>query len=87
MRKRAAEADLARQKVNRRSLGFPEFPVESCGFGQMRVVLFGENHIRGATERCEVGNPGTLLMNKRRVWCRTSGARRLPYGPSPSGLG
>ena len=26
------------------SLGFPGFPVESCGFG-MHVVLFKENHI------------------------------------------
>jgi len=33
--------------LNRRSLGSPGFPVESCGFGQMRVVLFTENHMRG----------------------------------------
>jgi hypothetical protein len=33
--------------LNRRSLGFPGFPVESCGFGQLRVVLFTENHMRG----------------------------------------
>ena len=33
--------------MNRRSLGFPGFPVESCGFGQLRVVLFRENHISG----------------------------------------
>jgi hypothetical protein len=32
---------------NRRSLGSPEFPVESCGFGQLHMVLFKENHIRG----------------------------------------
>jgi hypothetical protein len=25
----------------------PEFPVESCDFGQLHVVLFEENHIRG----------------------------------------
>src|SRR6267142_4828099 len=24
----------------------PGFPVKSCGFSQLRVVLFGENHIR-----------------------------------------
>ena len=30
---------------------------------------------------------GFALINKRRVWCRTSGARPLAYGPSPSGLG
>ncbi len=24
-------------------VGFPGFPVESCGFGQLHVVLFGEN--------------------------------------------
>ena len=38
----------------------PGFPVESCGFGQPRVVLFRENHIRGTGESCEVGNPGSL---------------------------
>jgi hypothetical protein len=32
---------------NCRSLGFPGFPVESCGFGQLHVVLFRENHISG----------------------------------------
>ena len=26
--------------AHRRSLGSPGFPVESCGFGQLRVVLF-----------------------------------------------
>jgi hypothetical protein len=25
----------------------PDFPIESCGFGQLRVVLFTENHMRG----------------------------------------
>jgi hypothetical protein len=49
-----------------RSLGFPGFPVESCGFGQLHVVLFEENHKSGAGESCEVGNPGTLGMTKRR---------------------
>ncbi len=53
--------------AHRRSLGFPGFPVESCGFGQVHVVLFKENHISGAGESDEVGNPGTLLMTKRRV--------------------
>jgi hypothetical protein len=28
-------------------IGFPGFPVESCGFGQLHVVLFRENHISG----------------------------------------
>src|SRR5450631_1741158 len=54
-------------KGNRRSLGFPRFPVESCGFGQLHVVLFNENHISGTGESGEVGNPGTLLMTKRRM--------------------
>jgi hypothetical protein len=31
----------------RRSLGSPGFPVENCRFGEMHVVLFKENHIRG----------------------------------------
>src|SRR5580704_9288106 len=41
-------------------VGFPGLPVESRGFGQLHVVLFRENHISGAGESCEVGNPGTL---------------------------
>jgi hypothetical protein len=49
--------------AHRRSLGFPGFPVEGCGFEQLHVVLFEENHISGTGESCEVGNPGTLLMN------------------------
>jgi hypothetical protein len=51
---------------NCRSLGSPGFPVESCGFEQLHVVLFRENHISSAGERCEVGNPGTLGMTKGR---------------------
>ena len=51
---------------NRRSLGFPGFPVGSCGFEQLHVVLFEENHISGTGESCEVGNPGTLGMTKRK---------------------
>jgi hypothetical protein len=51
-----------------RSLSFPGFPVKGCGFGQLHVVLFRENHISGAGESCEVGNPGTLLgMTKERA--------------------
>jgi hypothetical protein len=49
-----------------RSLGFPGFPVEGCGFEQLHVVLFEENHISGTGESCEVGNPGTLGMTERR---------------------
>jgi hypothetical protein len=52
--------------AHRRSLGFPGFPVEGCGFEQLHVVLFEENHISGTGESCEVGNPGTLGMTKRR---------------------
>ncbi len=51
--------------AHRRSLGFPRFPVESCGVDQLHVVLFKENHISGRGERGEVGNPGTLGMTKR----------------------
>src|SRR5665213_2699524 len=57
---------------NCRSLGFPGFPVESCGFGQQPVVLLRENHISGAGESCEVGNPGTLGMTKCGVAPRCS---------------
>ena len=45
-------------------VGFPGFPVESCGFGRQHVVLFRENHIVVAGESGEVGNPGTLGVNK-----------------------
>ena len=31
--------------------------------------------VSGTCESGEAGNPGTLLMKKGRVWCRTSGAR------------
>jgi hypothetical protein len=33
--------------AHRRSLGSPGFPVESCDFDQLRVVLLRENHIHG----------------------------------------
>jgi hypothetical protein len=33
--------------AHHRSLGFPGFPVESCRFGQLYVVLLRENHISG----------------------------------------
>jgi hypothetical protein len=52
--------------AHRRSLGLPGFPVEGCGFEQLHVVLFEENHISGTGESCEAGNPGTLGMTKRR---------------------
>jgi hypothetical protein len=52
---------------NCRSLGSPGFPVESGGSGQLHVVLFRENHIGGAGESREVGNPGTLGMTEERV--------------------
>jgi hypothetical protein len=55
---------------NRRSLRSPGFPVENCSFGQVHVVLFKENHISGAGESGEVGNPGTLGMTR-------GGQRRL----------
>jgi hypothetical protein len=63
--RKSAELQIPPQQAGQ--VGSPGFPVESCGFGQLHVVLFKENHISGAGESCEVGNPGTLLMNKRRV--------------------
>jgi hypothetical protein len=33
--------DWLRDEPHCRSLGFPGFPVEICGFGQLRVVLLG----------------------------------------------
>jgi len=55
---------------NCRSLGFPGFPVESCGFEKLHVVLFEENHINGTGENCEVGNPASLGMTKE--WATVS---------------
>jgi hypothetical protein len=51
--KRSAVGFCVSRKVplNCRSLDFPGFPVERCGFGQLYVV---------AGESGEVGNPGTL---------------------------
>jgi hypothetical protein len=60
------------------TLGYPGFPVENCCFGQIHVVLFKENHISGAGESCEVGNPGTLGMTKERAtapWKAIAGPR------------
>jgi hypothetical protein len=57
------------------SLGFP---VESGGFGQLYVVLFRENHISGAIESGEVGNPGSLGMTKERattLWRAVAGPK------------
>ena len=48
--------------LKRRSLGFPGFPVDSCGFGRLHVVLFRENHSVVASESSEVGNRGPLGM-------------------------
>jgi hypothetical protein len=62
--------------AHRRSLGFPGFPVKSCGFGQLHVVLFRENHISGAVESCDVGKPGTLGMTKRRGLLKGKGQLR-----------
>jgi len=53
------------RSVELQTLGSPRFPVESCGFGQLHVVLFRENHISSTGESGEVGNPGTLGMNKK----------------------
>ena len=63
-RVRSVEKHSQEGSVELQTLGSPRFPVESCGSGQVHVVLFTENHIDGAGESCEVGNPGTLLMNK-----------------------
>jgi hypothetical protein len=63
--------------AHRRSLAFPRFPVESCGFGQQGVVLLKENHISDRGERGEVGNPGTLGMTKRRAWLQGKGDCRM----------
>jgi hypothetical protein len=52
------------RSANCRSLGFPGFPVESCGFDQQHVVLFRENHISGAVESCDVGKSGYARDDK-----------------------
>jgi hypothetical protein len=45
---------------NRRSLGSPGFPVESCGFGQLRVVLLRRTTYVVTGKNGEVENPGAL---------------------------
>ena len=60
----------------------PRFPVETCGFGQLLVVLFRENHISGTGESGEVGNPGTLGMTKGRAnvpWKVAAGPMRYAF--------
>ena len=52
------------REAHRRSLGYPRFPVESCGFGRLHVVLFRENHISGRQSSGEAGNLGPLGMTK-----------------------
>ena len=48
--------------------------------GEKHPVSYAENTKRSKKSQA-------LLMNKRRVLCRTSGARPPAYRPSPSGLG
>jgi hypothetical protein len=42
-----SNAEIGLGWENCRSLGFPGFPGGNCGFGQLHVVLFRENHING----------------------------------------
>jgi hypothetical protein len=42
----------------------PGFPVESCDFRQLRVVLFERTTSVVAGESSAAGNPGTLPMYK-----------------------
>jgi hypothetical protein len=49
-----------------RSLAFPGFPVESCGFRKLRVVLFGENHIRGPLVRAGSRKSGYARDDKKK---------------------
>ena len=72
---------------NRRSLRFPGFPVETCGFGQPHVVLFRENHISGTGESREVGNPGTLLGTNEECGAAPPALDRMPTDPAlPRGV-
>ncbi len=68
-------------RAHRRSLGSPGFPVKSCGFGQLHVVLFKENHISGRCESGGVGNPGTLGMTTRRESLRGEDCCQGPGRP------
>jgi hypothetical protein len=50
-------------------LQIPRLPRISCREFQLRSTACGslrENHISGAGESCEVGNPGTLEMTKEK---------------------
>jgi hypothetical protein len=70
----------------------PDFLSRVAASDQLQVVLFRENHLSGAGESGEVGNPGTLLMTQgeRRIGLVPRLRRSDPFWdrfPSPSGLG
>ena len=54
--------------AHRRSLGFPRFPVEGCGFDHVHVVLFERTTYLVVSKCGEAGNLGTLGMTNRRGW-------------------
>ena len=49
---------------NCRSLGFPGFPVELGGVGELHAPFLTERRTRGSVQCCAAGNPGSLPMNK-----------------------
>src|SRR5271156_4391670 len=54
-------------RVNCRSLGFPGFPVELGGFGELYAPFLTERRTRVLVLCCVAGNPGSLGMTKGRV--------------------
>jgi hypothetical protein len=56
-----------RGKENCRSLGYPGFPVELGGAGELHAPFLTERRTRGPVQCCVAGNPGTLGMTKGRV--------------------
>ena len=63
---------IAPERLNCRSLGFPGFPVELGGAGELHAPFFTERRTRGPVLCCVAGNPGSLGMTKGRV--------TLPFG-------
>jgi hypothetical protein len=53
--------------LNRRSLGYPGFPVKVGGVGELHAPFLTERRIRDRVQRSVAGNPGTLGMTKGRA--------------------
>jgi hypothetical protein len=53
--------------LNRRSLGYPGFPVGIGGVGELHAAFLNESRTRGGVQCSEAGNPATLLMTSQKL--------------------